>query len=541
MERPNSERRNMQIQPARADEMRKELPRLLDQFDEVDVKAVTSESPFMAPDPSQGFFDEPIPPLPQPEWIHTPAEIPGEVPPMSESITDWQPRQEVMAITEQKVTETLDNLPRTLREVRTDRPGAPDISLPGPRPEFDSFETSPVSFQALHSPSTDVGSDLFGFPTGGNTSLEDSPGVSPAQESSEMLIPEIEPPDEITSLDAVETLLRLETRVYDDPENPDFRYFKIQLLPNGMDAFPVVPRDVVYLVDCSASMTESKLRIAGEGINASLHSLSGSDRVHVIAFRDKVELLDAEGVQASVFGKAKVRTFLSTLHARGQTDVYASLHALQSLPSVPGRPMLALLITDGVPTQGLTDSSEIIEDFSKNNQGQISVFGLGGGGRVNRLLLDFLSFRNRGTSLVAPQAQGLKEVIVRLAEEVRRPVLTDLSYQFTGITEPQIYPETLSHLYLDRPLILIGRTLKSQPTVAFQIVGRSADGDHDMLFTLDLDNARQGDASLRQEWAWQALLAELSTSISDLNSTDQDEVQELLRTYDLVIPDAYRE
>lgn len=460
---------------------------------------------------------------------------------MSESITDWQPRQEVMAITEQKVTETLDNLPRTLREVRTDRPGAPDISLPGPRPEFDSFETSPVSFQALHSPSTDVGSDLFGFPTGGNTSLEDSPGVSPAQESSEMLIPEIEPPDEITSLDAVETLLRLETRVYDDPENPDFRYFKIQLLPNGMDAFPVVPRDVVYLVDCSASMTESKLRIAGEGINESLHSLSGSDRVHVIAFRDKVELLDAEGVQASVFGKAKVRTFLSTLHARGQTDVYASLHALQSLPSVPGRPMLALLITDGVPTQGLTDSSEIIEDFSKNNQGQISVFGLGGGGRVNRLLLDFLSFRNRGTSLVAPQAQGLKEVIVRLAEEVRRPVLTDLSYQFTGITEPQIYPETLSHLYLDRPLILIGRTLKSQPTVAFQIVGRSADGDHDMLFTLDLDNARQGDASLRQEWAWQALLAELSTSISDLNSTDQDEVQELLRTYDLVIPDAYRE
>jgi uncharacterized protein YegL len=533
------ERHQMRVEKSSAERMKQELPKLLDRFEPVDPLQSASESPIDLPDPASALLDQALTALPEPERFHPSAPIPEETPLLSAAESDWQPRQEVLTVTEARVKETLEVLPRQLRDVETDRPGAPDISLPGIAPDIGGLtETVSVRYQALDR--RIPGKGMLGLPEFSPNGPVAGTALTRPGDLPDLAMPVLESPTEITNLDAVESLLRLETRIYDDPENPDARYFKIQLLPKGLDALPVLPRDVVYLVDCSASMTERKLRLAVDGINASLETLSEADRVNVLAFRDAVEQFSSEGVPATVFGKAKARTFLSSLHARGQTDVYASLHALQQLPRTEKRPMLALLVTDGVPTQGLTDSSEIIDQFSRANQGEISVFGLGAGGRVNRLLLDFLSFRNRGASLVAPQAAGLTDAVLQSAKEVRRPVLMNLSYQFSGVTEPEIYPRHLSHLYLDRPLILIGRIPKSQKEIAFQIVGSSAKGDHDLLFTLNLDEAADGGASLRQEWAWQALLEKLSSSIGSPGTAAQADVQQLIENYNLVIPEAYQ-
>ncbi|MGA0332351.1 MAG: VWA domain-containing protein [Kiritimatiellia bacterium] len=530
-------RHEMKIQAVSPERMRSELPRLLDTFDLQDPELRATESPVDLPDPAQNLFAEPE--LPPPEWIPEPARPAEEAPPMSASASAWQPRQEVMAVLEQKVSETLEILPRKTRDIQQDRPQAPDISLPGSEPAPEDWEPTVLGFEAL-GPEGDAAAPFRAGISAGLPAFTGA-GISnlPPPELPGELTPELEPREEITGLEAVENLLRLEIRVFDDPEDARFRYFKLQLLPFGMDTFPVLPRDVVYLLDCSASMTDVKLRLAVEGIQQSLGALGETDRVNLIAFRDEVDLFAESGIPATVFGKAKLRTFLTGLQARGQTDVVASLSALQALPRSPQRPMLALLVTDGVPTQGLTDSSEIIEAFTRDNEGEISVFGLGGGGRVNRLLLDFLSYRNRGSSWVAPRAEGLKEVIPQSAREIRRPVLMNLQVQFTGAEAPEVFPQNLSHLYLDRPLILIGRTPRAQSRIAFQIVGTSAKGTHDILFPLDLDQAASGDRSLRQEWAWQALLAELSRSLNDPDPASGARVQELLDTFGLVIPDAY--
>lgn len=532
------QRREMRVQNASAERMKQALPKLLDRFAAVDPMQSASVSPIDLPDPADALLDQALVALPAPDKFHPPAALPSETPPLSDAASDWQPRQEVMAVTEKRVRETLEVLPRQLRDVQTDRPGAPDISLPGSAPDISGFAGSAaVNFQPLPVGKAPV--SAWGLPPLETGAAGGRPLSMPAA-LPDLAMPLMETREEITTLDAVEGLLRLETRIYDDPTQPGLRFFKVQLLPNGIDALPVLPRDVVYLIDCSASMTDQKLRLAVEGVNAALETLSEADRVNVIAFRDEVTQFSDQGVSATLFGKAKARTFLSGLHARGQTDVFASLHALQQLPVEAKRPMLAMLITDGVPTQGVTDSSEIIENFSRLNQGKLSVFGLGAGGRVNRLLLDFLSFRNRGASLVAPQAAGLPNAVLQSANEMRRPVLMDLSYQFSGITAPEIYPRHLSHLYLDRPLILIGRIPKAQKQIAFQIVGQSARDTHDLLFTINLDDAPDGGASLRQEWAWQALLEKLSSRIGTPGAAAQAEVKALIENYGLVIPAAYQ-
>ena len=58
--------------------------------------------------------------------------------------------------------------------------------------------------------------------------------------------------------------------------------------------------------------------------------------------------------------------------------------------------MIAVLLTDGRPTMGTVDSSDIIARFSKLNGGEVSVFTVGAGDRVNAFLLDLLGHNNRG-------------------------------------------------------------------------------------------------------------------------------------------------
>ena len=53
--------------------------------------------------------------------------------------------------------------------------------------------------------------------------------------------------------------------------------------------------------------------------------------------------------------------------------------------------------------RAMVDSSDIIESFTRANAGAISMFALSAGNRVNRFLLDMLSYKNRGDSLVVAE------------------------------------------------------------------------------------------------------------------------------------------
>jgi hypothetical protein len=130
--------------------------------------------------------------------------------------------------------------------------------------------------------------------------------------------------------------------------------------------------------------------------------------------------------------------------------------------------------------------------------------------------------------------------VARLSEEASRPVLTNLQTRFTGSAGTEFYPRELSHLYLDRPLILIGRLPVTEKELAFQIEGRSRRGSHDLLYRVDLTVAPDGGEVLRTEWAWQALLESLAALLARPDAESRARVSALISRYRLELPEAYR-
>jgi hypothetical protein len=97
--------------------------------------------------------------------------------------------------------------------------------------------------------------------------------------------------------------------------------------------------------------------------------------------------------------------------------------------------MIAVLMTDGRPTMGAVDSSDIIARFSRQNAGEISVFTVGAGDRVNAFLLDLLGHNNRGGSWILPLREQIPDAVKRAAANCRGPC-----WRISPIASPAIPP-----------------------------------------------------------------------------------------------------
>ncbi len=536
------ERQETRLDDVTLRELQRELPRLVDQVDQqfpdatpiddpqVEVPEIEVETPNWEPLPEPSLTEQQasLPPPDMPEW--------------EEQEGNWLPRQEVLAVTDQRVTETLDSLPRRFREELPETRNAPDLILPAELPEQPRVA-------AGVGPQLDLPAGFSSNPTAnavqGLPELGDVPGLGglPPMLEPDLILPEEnflpEDPIAVEEPVAVESLLRLRTQVYREAREGGAQYVKFQLSRNGIEQLPVLERDLVFLIDHSASMGQLKLNQALIGLRAAIQQLDEEDRFNIISFRDRVSYFQSQPVPATSVNKSRALASTQNLRAYGKTDVFASLEALLTVPSPPERPLLALLVTDGVPTMGVTDSGEILQKFTELNKGEVSMFAVGGGQRANRLLLDFLSYRNRGESRVTERNADIPRALVQVVRELSRPVLTGLELQFSAGQGVAVYPKQLSHLYIDRPLIMVGRFPADTDTVTFQLVGRSGRKEHDMVFTVNLRESEAGSPELRREWAWQALLERLARHLAYPSEGGMRELQRFAESYGLKIPSAY--
>lgn len=341
--------------------------------------------------------------------------------------------------------------------------------------------------------------------------------------------------EEITAFEPIEQLLDLNVYAYQDTERDGF-YFKIEIQRHGPETLPVLAKDVLFIQDGSRSMTQAKLNDCKQGIANWLNTLRPEDRFNIITFKEEVTWCFESWKPVAAPYIVGAHDFIKNLRARGKTDVYASLRPLLGLQRDMGRPVLAVFITDGRPTMGLVDSSEIIETFSRENRGSVSVFAFGGGRRVNRYLLELLSYKNRGDSQVVHERREIPGALAAWGRQLRRPVLADLQYRFSGLDETEIYPKTLTHLYLDYPLTVYGWVKEARANVAFRIVGYSAAEKKDVVFPLDLTNVKEGDGAIAAQWARHKAYHLIGGHIQRKDPLIMEEIQRLAREYDIYIP-----
>ncbi len=446
----------------------------------------------------------------------------------------WQPRQEIAAI-ETKIVHGPDtSLPRRTIPMIERVPDAPDIVLPIATADMPAF-TDGIS--RLHAPAVSGIPEGMGPLPPPSAMLTEATGVG-TLEGEAVADLFIEDPDAITDADPIERTLVAEVETFRLP-GESHGYFRLTIDRVGADVLPVMPKDVLFVQDTSATIAERRLHFCREGFRRGFAYVGPQDRFNVATFIDRTTYAFSEWVYRGTETDAAARQYFASMEIGGNTDFLAAMRDILALDTDPDRPVIVIVATDGLMHSGVTDNTEVIAQFTRDNAGRMSIFSFGVAAHANMYLLEMLSRFNMGdATYVRTGRWDIPEVLEDVIRSVSRPVLADLRVQFGVETAVEGFPRRPGNLYLDRPLVVYGRYPLREERLVFHAAGRAGAQRHDMVFDLayPVKGAGEGDGSIRDGWSQQKMYSLIAQYTATRDRSYLRQMSRVARQYGQPVP-----
>ena len=255
------------------------------------------------------------------------------------------------------------------------------------------------------------------------------------------------------SLGETEAFHLLTYRDPSDSSDPD-GFFLVLLAPRINTTDQVIPKDLLLVLDRSGSMDGEKFQQAQQATRYILDNLNQGDRFNIISFSTGIQMYSSGLRPASE--AAEARSWLDGLRAEGSTDINRALLEAAAMVD-PERSTYVIFLTDGLPTEGVTDSQSILTNFEAGAPGNLRLFSFGVGYDVDTILLDSLSQDHHGRSTYVQPGMSLDEILSSFYSSISTPVLTNLELDFGDLSTYDLYPYPLPDLFAGSQVILMGR------------------------------------------------------------------------------------
>ncbi|XP_028265258.1 inter-alpha-trypsin inhibitor heavy chain H5 isoform X2 [Parambassis ranga] len=241
-------------------------------------------------------------------------------------------------------------------------------------------------------------------------------------------------------------------------------YFVHYFAPRGL---PVVPKDVIFVIDVSGSMIGTKIKQTKQAMSTILGDLREGDHFNIITFSDKVQTWKkGRTVRATRQNVRDAREFVKRIIAEGWTNINAALLSAAQLvnPQTSGssrrlssyRVPLVIFLTDGEATIGVT-SGDIILTNAKKALGSASLFGLAFGDDADFLLLKRLALDNRGVARMVYEDADAALQLKGFYDEVASPLLSDIQLSYLDDQAFDITRSLFPNYFQGSELIVAGR------------------------------------------------------------------------------------
>ncbi len=149
--------------------------------------------------------------------------------------------------------------------------------------------------------------------------------------------------------------------------------------PERVTAEDVMPKELVFVLDTSGSMSGFPIEKAKETMKLALDSLYPSDTFNLITFSGDTNILFSEPVSATKENLKKAQAFLETRQGGGGTEMMKAIKAALDPSDAQGHVRIVCFMTDGY----VGNDMEIISEIQKHANARVFAFGIGSS--VNRL------------------------------------------------------------------------------------------------------------------------------------------------------------
>ena len=280
--------------------------------------------------------------------------------------------------------------------------------------------------------------------------------------------------------------------------------------PERVTAEDVTPKELVFVLDTSGSMSGFPIEKAKETMKLALDSLYPSDTFNLITFAGDTNILFPEPVPATKENLEKAQKFLETREGGGGTEMMKAIRASLEPSDKQDHVRIVCFMTDGY----VGNDMEIIGEVQKHPNARVFSFGIGSS--VNRYLLDNMAKYGRGEVEYVGMNDDGSAAARRFHERIRNPLLTDISIDWNGMQVDDVYPKTVPDLFGAKPVILTGRYAGNGKGV-IRLKGKMSGREFVREIPVDFSSLAQHDV-LATLWA--------RTRVDDLMSNDLQGAQQ---------------
>ncbi|MEM7038911.1 MAG: VWA domain-containing protein, partial [Bacteroidota bacterium] len=236
-------------------------------------------------------------------------------------------------------------------------------------------------------------------------------------------------------------------------EGESENYFLLMIQPPAWpEAIPLPPREYVFVMDVSGSMSGAPLETSKALVKSLLDDLQAEDRFNIVLFAGGSQVFAEESVRATGSAIAKAERFLKEAEGGGGTQLHTALEEVLAEPGQPGWARNVVLCTDGyvsvtVPTFELV----------RERLGTANLFGFGIGSSVDRYVLEGLARAGMGEAFVVTEESEMGVQAHKFQEYVGTPVMTDVKVDFGGMEVYDVSHEILPDVMGGRPVVVMGK------------------------------------------------------------------------------------
>ncbi len=273
-------------------------------------------------------------------------------------------------------------------------------------------------------------------------------------------------------------------------------FFTLMLYPpDDLKRLERAPMEMVFVLDCSGSMSGEPIAKAKDAIKRALRKLGPDDTFQVIRFSQNASKFGAYPVPATRENVDEALEYVDSLHGSGGTQMIEGVKAALDFPHDQRRFRLVSFMTDGY----IGNEADILEAVH-DRLGESRIFSFGIGSSVNRYLLDRMAVLGKGAVAYIGPHDSSSEIVDQFYDRISHPALTDVAIDWGGLDVEDIYPSRLPDLFVGRPIIVTGRFNGSRNT-AIRVTGKIGPYEREISIPLRLRGSSPKHPGIPYVWA----------------------------------------
>ncbi|XP_043944296.1 inter-alpha-trypsin inhibitor heavy chain H5 isoform X2 [Protopterus annectens] len=262
-----------------------------------------------------------------------------------------------------------------------------------------------------------------------------------------------------------------------------------------------VPKNVVFVIDNSASMLGLKIKQTKDALFTILGDLRNEDHFNIVGFSSRIKVWQQDRLVLATPNNIKdAKKFIHLMSTSGGTNMNGGIQTgakvltdfIAKNVNSPKSISLIIFITDGRPTIGETNSSKIVANTKEVNKGQFCLYSIGIGKDVDFKLLERLSVENCGVLWKIPEEEDASLLLKGFYDQIGTPVLSDIEIGYSKRRAAYTTQNVYANYFNGSEIVIAGKLLNtSSSDLHVQVSARTS--DKTVLLETDVPVSKNGD------------------------------------------------